>query len=167
MDRLFLFNPSLALIFFQLLPVIARCSPLGEVLNVKSEDGGVVGGVTGSAPGAEFGLLLSSVTRSASGPSEAIIDDDRLWMLLRARVSRGRNVFLGECEPSSGENKSLGTLSRDLLCRPSRLSSADCRSAAAIVTDWQKGTRTESLINSWTIVTASLSSDGVGGFGRD
>lgn len=166
-DRLFLFNPNLAPIFFQLLPEIARCSPLGDVLNVKSDDGGVVGGVTGSTPGVEFGLLLSSVNKSASAASDAMMDDDRLCMLLRARVSKGRNVFLGECEFSSGDRSSLGILSRDLLCRTSRTSSADCCSAAAMVTDWQKGTRTESLISSWTIVTASLSSDGVGGFGRD
>jgi hypothetical protein len=153
MDRFFRFNPSLAPIFFQLLPEIARCNPLGEVLNVKSDDGGVVGGVTGSSPGVEFGLLLSSVTKSPSACSEAMIDDERLCMLLRARLSKGRNVFLGECEDSSENEDSLGTLSRDLLCFPSnrsrsRLSSANCCSATAMVADWQKGTRTESLISS-------------------
>lgn len=150
MDRFLRFNPSLAPIFFQLLPEIARCRPLGEVLNVKSDDGGVVGGVTGSAPGVEFGLLLSSATKSPSACSDAMMDEDRLCILLRARLSKGRNVFLGECEDSSENEDSLGTLNRDLLCRPSRsrFSSASCCSATAMVADWQKGTRTESLISS-------------------
>ena len=68
---LFLPIPSFAPIFFQLLPDIAFWKVLGEPPDAKSGMDGVVGGVIGSTPGVEFGLL-SSVTRSASLSSVAM-----------------------------------------------------------------------------------------------
>lgn len=62
---LFLYIPSFAPIFFQLLPDIAFWNVLGEPPEAKSDIGGVVGGVRGSTPRVEFGLL-SSVTNSVS-----------------------------------------------------------------------------------------------------
>lgn len=165
-DRFFLLSPNLALILFQPLPDIARWSVLGDALKVKSDVGGVVGGVTGSVPGVEFGLLLSSVARSASGKSEADPDADRLppCRLLRLRPSNGSRTALGECEASSAEAiRSFGILSRERLCLTFGISSSACDSAGAGVTDSQKGTSTESFISSCTIPMASSSSEGCGG----
>lgn len=72
-DLLFLPRPSFAPIFFQLFPEIALWKVLGDPPDTKSDVGGVVGGVNGSMPGVEFGLLPSSVTSSISLRSEVDI----------------------------------------------------------------------------------------------
>lgn len=89
-DLLFLVKPNFAPIFFQLFPEIARCNVLGDVLYVKSEVGGVVGGVIGSAED-ECGLLLSSVIMSTSTVSiEAVVDRFPAPLLRLPMINIGR-----------------------------------------------------------------------------
>lgn len=172
-ERLFRPRPSLAPIFFQLLPDMARCNVFGDVLKAKSDVGGVVGGVIGSPEGGELGLLLlSSVNPSISATSEcdpdadpdAVAEVDRLAAaLLRPRPSIGRKEAFGDWDVSSAdESRSFGILSLDRPCLDSCTSSSARGGTKVCVTDSRKGTRTESFISSCTIRTASSNSDGDG-----
>ena len=110
---LFFPSPSFAPIFFQLFPDMALWKVLGEPPWAKSDMGGVVGGVIGSTPGVEFGLL-SSVTRSASLRSVAV--EIGRWDM-RLIPSSGRKAFLGDWLASSPEKLvSLEIRSRDRPC---------------------------------------------------
>lgn len=105
MDLLFLVKPNFAPILFQLCPDIALCKVLGDVLRVKSEVGGVVGGVIGSIPKVEFGLPLSSVKSISAVSIE--LEVERLPAPPRPMINSGRYDALGDWLASSAGVKSL------------------------------------------------------------
>lgn len=170
-ERLFRPIPSFAPTFFQLLlcALMARCKPPGEVLKAQSVVGGVSGGVMGSLAGGEF-VPLSSVRSSRSAGS---LDEDTERLLaspLRLILRWGRNDGLGDRPDSSlGDGASLDSRVRvrDLPCLDFRSVGLSWAKASLewAESDSKKGTRTESLINSYTILTASSNSAGSGGEG--
>lgn len=138
----------------------------GDVPKAQSEVGGVVGGVIGSFADGDPVLPVSSESPvgSTASPDE---DPDRwAWSLLvHEMLRRGRNPTLGDLTDSSmleTEDPSLCMRWRSLgsLASPSSISSGE-----GAATDAIKGPRTESFMSSYTIVTASSSSEGWGGYG--
>lgn len=129
----------------------------------QSEVGGVVGGVIGSFADGEGTFPLSSLSPPCSIGS---LDDDAelLGSLDQARLSMGRKADLGDRIESCSleDDVSLGIRRRDR----NSLGSCSWRcSSSCGATDAKKGPSTESFMSSYTILTASSSSDGFGGMG--